>query len=686
MLVFVRPAESRRAMWMSSRPNAACLWPERWPDRDRDDAAAVRTAGAPAPCEAGDLDAPLVALARAGAPLRRALARLAGRLLARGHEAHAAAGIADPARAGPTDPAAGWETLGFARAGDYAREQLGMSAQEIGDLARVDAALVQLPRVEAAWLAGRITWTKVRLLARVATEQDEAAWLAVALHATAPDLARRVREVDRGCLEARARPARGEAAELDARGETDESGAPEEACETFRIPCPARVVARWGAVRRLAWRVAGERMSAADCAEAVTAEALSALLPLEVDPGTLAPRAARLGARAKPERLGPGEPQRPVEAGVALAPAASPFIGALTEGLSEASPRELEARLRRAVALERTRLARLGPLLLELADARGYRDLGFASLDAWARERLGMAPRAARALLRLERACRRSAALRCAWRAGALSWSKAQTLVAIVLAEGSAPWVAAWMARAEEVTVRRLEDDVDRAITTGNLDPAALPELPVPPDELLCVGAEGGGIPAGVQIGVDTTAAADGESTVADIGSTGALGWRWRSCVRIHGPVAVVRLLRACLFTVQRRIERRAGRASSQGEALEALLDHVIESWTVGALGPRRCIPREHRVFARDGWRCVVPGCSSYRNLHAHHIRFRSAGGCDRPSNLTTLCAAHHQRGVHAGHIRIAGRAPGHLRFELPLGTWRSGDRRATSPRHDGVA
>jgi hypothetical protein len=35
---------------------------------------------------------------------------------------------------------------------------------------------------------------------------------------------------------------------------------------------------------------------------------------------------------------------------------------------------------------------------------------------------------------------------------------------------------------------------------------------------------------------------------------------------------------------------------------------------------------------------------------------------------LTTLCAAHHQRGVHAGVIRIRGRAPDQLVFEMPLG------------------
>ncbi len=56
---------------------------------------------------------------------------------------------------------------------------------------------------------------------------------------------------------------------------------------------------------------------------------------------------------------------------------------------------------------------------------------------------------------------------------------------------------------------------------------------------------------------------------------------------------------------------------------------------------------------------------------------FRSAGGSDDLANLTTLCAAHHQRCVYGGVIRISGRAPEGLVFEMPLGRFRSGDSRA---------
>jgi hypothetical protein len=56
-------------------------------------------------------------------------------------------------------------------------------------------------------------------------------------------------------------------------------------------------------------------------------------------------------------------------------------------------------------------------------------------------------------------------------------------------------------------------------------------------------------------------------------------------------------------------------------------------------------------------------------------VLFRSAGGSDELANLVTLCAAHLQRGVHAGLILIAGLSPDCLVFELPLECFRSGDR-----------
>jgi hypothetical protein len=133
--------------------------------------------------------------------------------------------------------------------------------------------------------------------------------------------------------------------------------------------------------------------------------------------------------------------------------------------------------------------------------------------------------------------------------------------------------------------------------------------------------------------------------------------------VRFIGPPEVVATLRAVLATVRRHLERRTGRMPTAGEALGAVLDHAIESWAAVAERTRAA----HRVFERDGWRCVVPGCTSMRNLHDHHVRFRAAGGSNALDNRVTLCAFHHLRGVHAGIVRCTGRAPDRLRFALGI-------------------
>ena len=142
-------------------------------------------------------------------------------------------------------------------------------------------------------------------------------------------------------------------------------------------------------------------------------------------------------------------------------------------------------------------------------------------------------------------------------------------------------------------------------------------------------------------------------------------------------PRSVARLFRAVLCSLRRQLQRDGGRPVTEGEAFGVMLAHALEAW--GADDPT--VRRAHRVFDRDDWRCTAPGCTSYRNLHDHHVRFRSAGGSDALSNRTTLCAWHHQRGVHAGVVRCTGEAPGRLRFELgvrsggpPLVVYRSGD------------
>ncbi len=62
-----------------------------------------------------------------------------------------------------------------------------------------------------------------------------------------------------------------------------------------------------------------------------------------------------------------------------------------------------------------------------------------------------------------------------------------------------------------------------------------------------------------------------------------------------------------------------------------------------------------------------MPACASRRNLHDHHLRFRSRGGGGERENRIAVCAWHHLRGLHGGVVRARGVAPAAVRWELGL-------------------
>jgi hypothetical protein len=130
--------------------------------------------------------------------------------------------------------------------------------------------------------------------------------------------------------------------------------------------------------------------------------------------------------------------------------------------------------------------------------------------------------------------------------------------------------------------------------------------------------------------------------------------------------LAVVAPRRVCVlvaaaFQAAREAE---GRWLRPGECLVRVAAHFIETWKDAAPKVRT---RAQKVLARDRCTCQVPGCSRPAT-HAHHVRFRSAGGSDEEWNLVAICTAHHLHGVHAGYIRVNGTAPDGLVWEFARG------------------
>lgn len=508
-------------------------------------------------------------LAAAVGPLRRVLAQIAERLIAT--KAH--------------------ERLCYARLSDYARERPGVSARQLHDLARVHRALAELPVLERALVSNELPWSKVRLLARVASAEDVEAWIARASGLSTRQLEQMVRK--------------------DAQGveELEDS----EPTTRVSVRCTLAVREQWDRVHELAERVAGQRLRSGDVLELVVAEVCSAVsvhttcaetegetpLPDDADAGTAAARCARVPALPHP-------------------------IAALSDSLEDADAFELDRRLCQTIALEQTLDAEIAPLLRRVSCAEYEWRSQYCPLQSYARDRLGVSASKARALLRVERTGDLCPELREAWRSGRLSWVKAQCLLPLLRIDLPGEWRPIWVAWAERVTVRRLERDVERALLLRaghgrawhrcQFEPERAQD-PIPETEQqLC-------------------------AQDVDVDATETLEWR------------VPRDLAALFIVARARL--------SFGD----MLDHALATWLVRDPTARRPDP----VIERDGYRCAVPGCSSRRNLHDHHIAFRSAGGSDAPSNRITLCAFHHQRCLHEGRMRVMGSAPHGLVFELGL-------------------
>jgi hypothetical protein len=455
----------------------------------------------------------------------------------------------------------------------------------LGRRARVHRALAGLPILERALVANELPWSKVRLLARVASAEGEARWVARA----------------------------------------------------------------------------GQRLRPGEVLELVAAE-VSSEIPL-------APAFAELAEegpapRRRESEKGKGRPAPP-RAPARELPAP---VAALAAGLEDADAFELDRRLRRVVRLEQTLDAAMAPLLRRVSSPQyEWRGPCHWTVERYAPEQLGISARKARALLRLERAGDVCEELRAAYRSGRLSWVKAHALLPLVLLDIEGEWRAAWVAWAERVTARRLEADVERALLLRAGHERAFarclfhPERaqePIPPGERqLCAPA------------------IDLEATLELV---------------LQVPHDVASFYGAVRETLRASSGCELGRFPSDGEVFDGLLDRALLTWTLRDPRARRPDP----VMERDDYRCAVPGCTSRRNLHDHHIVFRSQQGSDAWGNRITLCAFHHQRALHAGLLRICGRAPDQLLFELgvrpgtaPLVRYRSGDVRVSeAERCEGEA
>lgn len=557
-----------------------------------------------------------------------------------------------------------YRRLGFVRLSDYARERLGISGRTLQAASWLAARLDELPAVSRAYDRSELSWAQARAVCKVAAAADEEQWLDVARRTTVEELER---------LAKAARPQAGVPVDPEAAGDEIDG----EPTIRWRLACPSRVRAVWRRAVELASRVAGAPLATWEAAEIIAAEGFSGR-PSDTSVGDralieairLARRTRRDGNAAEPPA--PSALPDDVVAAPAVAPP-DPAPAPIDDSPIDAFA--LDARLDDAMRVIRTAEPRIGRFLRVVVDHKLYRALGYARLDDYVRERLGFSMRKVRALTKVERATGRSDDFARAYREGHLSWVQALTLLPVLdRANG-----AAWVARADSVTVRRLGDEVGWVLEARDVSGSAASLTPPPLDSRLtspvaplmkrCRGLSP---TCEVQIGARSAEPLTDRPSLMTATLDAARSEIVDAEVTFVAPASVIALLRDVLDAF-------APPGAPRWKAFERLLHHVVHHWEST---PRHSDP----IFARDGWRCTVPGCSSRRNLHDHHIKFRSRGGLNTRDNRTAVCVAHHLHGLHDGTIRASGPAPSAIEWQLgvrsgapPFATY-VGDRRCRPP------
>jgi hypothetical protein len=373
------------------------------------------------------------------------------------------------------------------------------------------------------------------------------------------------------------------------------------------------------------------------------------------------------------------------------------------------SPEHIEQCMREILALEREVTLRIDDLLLWLDHRRAWSLLGFADAAEFGLRVLGESASTTRNRLRLARTLQCSAALRRRAEAGRLSHQRLVRLAQLLrknnldertrLDKTDEAVLRQWVDHSLPIQVKRLDEDLDAverrrwsATAVGSGEdtgqPGAPPthggKLPLPPSDTewqaslrlvpgearrrLLMGALQAlatGEPANVCHRFTAPA-----TTIRDLRQSLNLA-RVRLAEQGHrlvqqrspGPSAPSPADESRLFPSIRLAAQHVERGTPIPDwiCLLSLLEEFVEEWDNPRNMPRR--PTD-AIASRDGWRCTAPGCTS-RHIEVHHIVYRSHGGSDDPSNLTSLCPFHHRMGEHGGLLKVTGTAPLNLRWQI---------------------
>ena len=310
--------------------------------------------------------------------------------------------------------------------------------------------------------------------------------------------------------------------------------------------------------------------------------------------------------------------------------------------------------LAKDIAWRDLELAHLGRKCFEAAM---WTKLGYASFEQYCRERIGLSASSVHGKVTLARRVGDLPEIEAAVADGQIGYESA----ALVARVASPSTVEAWVARANERTVKQLREEVDCVAMFARVEGRKVEGYEPPSGEMMAEAAmlereviavvtgqehEPAVVPPDVR---DEEATVEVTTTTLRLTVSEDTARFWRGLEKVYARPSP---------TPARAEEGEAREASrgfepvAPGSFVAFLVQAVLRAWS-GAV-PKKVAYAD--VYLRDRWTRASPMCAS-KHVTPHHIKFRSQGGGEERGNLLSLCEICHLDLVHGGHLTVVGDA-----------------------------
>ncbi len=269
-----------------------------------------------------------------------------------------------------------------------------------------------------------------------------------------------------------------------------------------------------------------------------------------------------------------------------------------------------------------------------------HRALDFAGFGQYVRERMGLSLRDAHELVRLDCALERLPVTFGMYASGRLGRLAAWLVSRVARARTDRAWTKFAMTH----TLRLLEVVVEGALLKREADPQGWErDGGLPPQDAT--------FPDAIRMCSDLNGVAPGGNATA----------------RVEFLLDPEQL--ACYEAMLERLREVAGRDRPEWFCLAVMAQYFLNCYgdEDNLASPARVRRMFHRiVIVRDNYTCRAPECLQRGGLEADHMELRSEGGQTTHENMIALCVADHQFMKHTARtLALSGMAPDHVTVRM---------------------